>query len=275
MEYRASEATIPMKIISLLSLLLGLATRLSAHECWLQPSAFFPEARGKVRLTIQVGMQFKGEPRPFNPSRVAALQHFFAAGREDWTAQVAAALDFPAAFATAGTHVVAYDSKPSLIELDAEKFHDYLREEGLDPVIAAREQAGEVNKPGRERYQRCIKSIVQVGGKSDGSYAVVTGQRLELIPLGDPAAIHPGGTLRLKLLFAGQPLAGAKIRAWHRQGEQLTTLDARSSAGGEIGFTLPLAGEWMISTVHMARVTGDTAADWESHWGNLTLAVAN
>jgi hypothetical protein len=25
--------------------------------------------------------------------------------------------------------------------------------------------------------------------------------------------------------------------------------------------------------VHMARLTGDPAADWESHWGNLTFSV--
>ena len=28
-----------------------------------------------------------------------------------------------------------------------------------------------------------------------------------------------------------------------------------------------------FSTVQMARLTGDKDADWESHWGNLTLAV--
>ena len=255
--------------------LLGLATRLGAHECWLQPSTFFPDAGGKARLTIQVGMEFKGEPRPFNPARVAALRHFSAAGAEDWTPQVTAELEFPATFTATGTHVVAYDSKPSFIELDAEKFDEYLREEGLDHVMAERAKAGESKRPGRERYQRCIKSILQAGGKSDSTYAIVTGQRLELMPVNDPAAVRPGGTLRLKVLFAGQPLADAKLRAWHRQGDKLTTLDARSSADGEVTFTLPAAGEWMISIVHMARVTGDAAADWESHWGNLTFAVTN
>ncbi len=264
----------PRRITALLFLLLGCLARLGAHECWLQPAEFFPAAGKNVPLTIQIGMDFKGEPRPFNPARVAALKHFSAAGTENWTGRVAAALDFPATFATPGTHVVAYDSQPSFIELDGEKFLEYLREEGLDHVIAERAQAGEAAKPGRERYQRCIKSILQAGGKTDGAWATITGQRLELIPLDDPAAIRPGGVMRFKLLFAGQPLAGAKVRAWHRQGDKLTTFDAPTSAAGEVSFTLPFAGEWMLGTVRMARVNGDAKADWESHWGNLTFALA-
>jgi uncharacterized GH25 family protein len=263
-----------MKLIALVIILLGGLARLGAHECWLQPSTFSPATGAGVRLSIQVGMEFKGEPRPFNPARVAALRHFSAAGPEDWTHGVTAALEFPAAFAPGGTHVVTYDSQPSFIELDGEKFLEYLHEEGLEHVIAERAQAGEAGQPGRERYQRCIKSILQVGEKSDGSYALVTGQRLELVPIDAPATCRPGGTWRVRVLFAGQPLADTKVRAWHRQGDKLTTLDAHTSAAGEVAFTLPLAGEWMLSTIRMARVAGDAKADWESHWGNLTFAVA-
>ncbi len=256
-----------------LLLLACVVAPLGAHECWLQPSTFSPAVGENVRLAIQVGMEFRGETRPFNPVRVAALKHFSASGAEDWTPQVAATLDFPATFTTPGTHVVAYDSKPSFIELEGGEFTEYLKEEGLDSVIAERARAGESAKPGRERYQRCIKSILQVGGKSDGSYAVATGQRLELIPQSNPAALRPGDTLRVRVLFAGQPLAGAKVRAWHRQGDKLTTLDAHTAADGEVSFALPLAGEWMLSTIRMARVSGEAKADWESHWGNLTFAI--
>lgn len=263
-----------MRKFALLALLLGGLAPLGAHECWLQPSTFAPAAGDNVRLSLQIGMEFRGEARPFNPARVAALRHFSSSGVADWTGAVTAAPDFPAAFATPGTHVVTYDSQPSFIELDGEKFLEYLREEGLDHVVAERAKAGETARPGRERYQRCVKTIVQAGGQADASYAVVTGQRLELVPVEDPAALRPGAPLRVRVLFAGQPLAGAKVRAWHRQGDKLTTLDAHTEADGTAIFTLPLAGEWMFSTVRMARVTGDAKADWESHWGNLTFAIA-
>src|SRR6478609_218958 len=246
---------------------------LSAHECWLQPATFAPVAGPTIGLTIQVGMNFQGEPKPFNPERIAALKHFSAAGTEDWTAKANNLLQLPVRFEDAGTHVITYDSKPSLITLQPAEFGEYLREEGLDFVIAERERAGESAKPGRERYQRCNKTIVRADGKADATYGVVTGQRLEIIPVDDPAAWQPDGALRFKFLFSGQPLAAAKVRAWHRTGDKLTTIDATTDANGEASFTLPVAGPWMLSTIHMARLTGDAAAEWESTWGNLTFAV--
>ena len=148
-----------------------------------------------------------------------------------------------------------------------------LREEGLEFVLAERERAGEAAKPGRERYQRSNKTILTADGRSDATFGITTGQRLEIIPLDDPADCRPGSALRVKLLFAGQPLADAKVRAWNRTGENLTTLDGRTSGDGEVAFALPVGGQWMLSTIRMARVTGDKDADWESTWGNLTFAI--
>lgn len=259
---------------SFLLLLSGLVTSslLSAHECWLQPATFSPVAGPTIGLTIQVGEHFQGEPKPFNPERIAALKHFSAAGTEDWTAKANNKLQLPVKFEDAGTHVVTYDSKPSLITLTPAEFDAYLREEGLEFVIAERERSGESAKPGRERYQRCNKTIVQADGRADATFGITTGQRLEIIPLDNPADWRAGGTLRFKLLFAGQPLADAKVRAWHRAGEKLTTLDGRITVAGEVAFALPAGGQWMLSTIRMARVT-DKDADWESTWGNLTFAV--
>lgn len=264
-----------MKSPVLLLCLLGLATTLGAHECWLQPSTFAPAPGAEVRLVIKVGMDLQGEVREFSPQRVASLRHYSAAGVEDWTPRVTGAPDFAASFAAAGTQVVAYDSVASLITLAADKFHDYLREEGMEYVIALREKAGEAAVPGRERYRRCNKSILQAGGASDATWAVRTGQQLEIVPLADPAAIRSGGMLRFAVFFGGRPLADTLILAWHRSGDKLTTIKAWTSASGEAGFTLPAAGLWMISTVHMARTPGDPEADWASYWGNLTFGVTD
>jgi uncharacterized GH25 family protein len=255
--------------------LAGLTTALFAHECWLQPSDFSPTPDREVRLGLRVGMELKGEPREFTAQRVSALRHYSAAGRADWTSRATGQPELPFTLATPGTHVLAYDSTPSLITLEADKFHDYLREEGLDPIISLREKTGETTKPGRERYRRCNKTILQVGGQTDATWAVRTGQQLEIVPLADPAAVRPGSTLRFAVLFAGRPVADALVLAWHRQGEKLTTMKIRSSSAGEATFTLPAAGMWMISTVHMARTVNDPEADWASYWGNLTFSVTS
>lgn len=264
-----------MKSPALLSCLLGLAATLGAHECWLQPSAFAPAPGAEVRLTLRVGMDLQGEEREFTPQRVASLRHYSAAGVEDWTPRVNGAPEFAFRLAAAGTHVIAYDSASNLITLAADKFHDYLREDGLEYVIALREKAGEAAAPGRERYRRCNKTILQAGGAADATWAAHTGQQIEIVPLDDPAAVRPGGTLHCAVFFGGRPLADTLILAWHRQGEKLTSIKARTSAGGEAAFTLPDAGLCMISTVHMVRTVGDAEADWASYWGNLTFGVAD
>ena len=261
-----------MKFLAPLLALLA-PTAVSAHECWLQPATFAPVPGPAIGLTIQVGMNFQGEPKPFSPERIAALKHFSIAGREDWTAKANNLLQLPVKFEDSGTHVVIYDNKPSLITLEPAQFAEYLREEGLEFVLAERERAGEAAKPGRERYRRCNKTILTADGRSDATFGIITGQQLEIIPLDNPADCRPGGTLRVKLLFAGQPLVEAKVRAWNRAGTNLTTLDGRTSSEGEVSFTLPVGGQWMLSTLRMARVTGDQDADWESTWGTLTFAI--
>ena len=262
-----------MKFSASLLAFLATAAFAPAHECWLQPATFAPVVGPSIGLTIQVGMNFQGEPKPFNPDRIASLRHFSAAGSEDWTARANNKLQLPVKFEDSGTHVVIYDSKPSLITLKPAEFDEYLREEGLEFVIADREKAGESTKPGRERYQRCNKTIVIADGKSDDTWSVITGQRLEILPLENPASWKPGTPFGVKVLLAGQPLPGARVIAWNRTTEQLVKLDATTTETGEASFTLPAGGQWMFSAVHMARLTGDKDADWESHWGNLTLAV--
>jgi uncharacterized GH25 family protein len=258
--------------LSLLVLALAGAP-LSAHECWLQPATFTPVAGPTIGLTIQVGEHFQGEPKPFNPERIAALRHFSKAGSEDWAAKANNLLQLPVRFEEAGTHVVIYDSKPSLITLKPEEFDAYLREEGLEFVIAERARAGESAEPGRERYRRCNKVIVAADGKADDTWSIVTGQQLEMLPLENPAVWKPGTPFGVKILLAGRPLVGARVAAWNRATGELVKLDAITTDAGAASFTLPAGGQWMFSTVHMARLNGDKDADWESHWGNLTLAV--
>lgn len=48
-------------------------------------------------------------------------------------------------------------------------------------------------------------------GGSDASWQTIIGQYLEIVPLSDPAAVKPGQTLRLRVLFHGKPLAGGEV----------------------------------------------------------------
>ena len=263
-------------IISRLAILLLSAAALRAHEFWLQPSVHVTAPKSAVRLTIQRGEDFTGEVRPINTEKVAALRHYFAAGVNDVLARVPAApgvefLDFT--FATPGTHLLAEDSTASTIVLSADKFLSYLNDDGLEFVATARKAAGQDKEPGRERYLRCVKTLVRAGDQSDATYAVRTGQRLEIVPQADPFALRAGGRLGFTVFFDGKPLAGGLVRAWHHRTGNLVTIKGRTAADGTIAFELPYAGKWMVSLVHMIPIKDVPDFDWQSYWGNLTFEI--
>jgi uncharacterized GH25 family protein len=269
--------------VALLGFLLGLAPCLQAHEFWLKPIPS-PQAVGdSVNLRLEVGEFFTGEPAGFSIPSARILRHY-APGQavEDLRpflpanapeAEVALALDAP------GTHLLVYDSAPQTITLNSDKFHAYLHDEGLDFVKIQREMAGTANQPGRERYQRHIKTLIAVEPVTEtvpapgSTYAIHAGQRLELTPLRNPLEMAPGERLPLKVMFDNRPLEGALVKAWHRQSSQLVTIRATTSNQGDVAFDLPFAGDWMLSVVHMIPAAEDATegVDWDSFWGNLTF----
>lgn len=245
-----------------------------AHEFWLWPQTFTPAPGARLSLTLHVGENFVGEQAGFTSSHAERMQHYAAGQSHDMRSQLPAATvlpEFHLTVNTAGTHLIAYDSYPSSITLPAQKFHDYLREEGLEHIIRQREQAGLAGTPGRERYRRHIKTLLQAGGKTDPTYAVRTRQRLEILPMADPHRQSAGDALPVKLLFDGKPVPGALIKAWHRLSGQTIVLHARTGPDGQAELRLPQGGAWMISAVHMVKASDAAGVDWDSFWGNLTF----
>ena len=61
--------------------------------------------------------------------------------------------------AAPGLLVVGYFSHPSAVELPADKFNHYLKEEGLDASSLRRGQRNESGAAARELFSRCAKSL--------------------------------------------------------------------------------------------------------------------
>jgi len=73
-------------------------------------------------------------------------------------------------------------------EMMGPAFTDYLKEEGLDAIIAARQSAGETGKAATERSSRFAKIAMRSGPGSGGHLARQVGLRAELVPASDPTA---------------------------------------------------------------------------------------
>lgn len=249
----------------------------AAHEFWMMARPFSLAVGAVTSLTLNVGEYFAGDLIPFSAAQAAALHLYSKAPPRDLRQQLPSDVALPElqlSFTNPGTYMLAFDSNPNQITLSADRFHAYLHEEGLDAVIGRREAAGTADMPGRERYRRHVKTLLRVGGKSDGTYAALTGQRLEIVPSADPLAKAAGDTLSFTLFFDSKPLANALVKAWHQHDGQTLIIRARTAADGKVRFTLPYAGTWMISAVHMIAANDSADLDWDSFWGNLTFELA-
>lgn len=261
-----------LPLLAASALLLACAAPAVAHDYWVRPSTFRPRVGAKADLALRVGERFAGDAVPLDPRRV---ERFVCVGPAGEVPLAFAPGADPAATVTprvAGLHVVGYRSRRSPITLDAVKFEAYLRDEGLDGVLAWRAAHGESGAPGREVYSRCAKALLvagEVAGPGAGADRVL-GLTLEIVPVEDPTALAPGGTLRLRVLHAGAPLAGALVRAT-REGAADARRGARTDADGRVALPLDAEGSWLVTCVHMTRAPEEAQADWESLWASLTF----
>jgi hypothetical protein len=252
----------------------------AAHDFWLAPESFTPAAGAVLGVGLRVGEGFVGEPVARNPQRIVRFALVDLAGETGESAAAGLPGWEPAGRVRPsgpGLHAVVYESRFAAIALEAEKFTAYLREEGLEAVIAARAAAGAGAEPGRERYARSAKALLAVrpaGGAAPAPAAAdrPLGLPLELVAQGDPTRLAPGAELAVRLRFRGEPLAGALVVALSPPPRVRQA--ARSDAAGRVRFRLDRAGPWLVKAVHMVPAAGgEPAADWESHWASLTFAV--
>ena len=245
--------------------------RLLAHDMWIEPTTFSPGAGEIVGVKLRVGQDFLGDPVPRNPALINQFIVDDAEGRKPLVGRTGAD---PAGFlrvAAPGLLVVGYHSNPTAIELPAETFNQYVKEEGLDAVAALRATRGQTGAA-REMFSRCAKSLVLSGPatKTQGDRAL--GFTLELVAERNPYTMAAGQELPVRLTYQSRPLAGALVVAINRSNpsEKLT---ARSDQDGRVRFRLPRTGVWLVKAVHMIEAPAGANADWASYWASLTFEL--
>jgi hypothetical protein len=174
----------------------------------------------------------------------------------------------------AGTYVIGASTRPNALALAGKDFNAYLQEDGVPDVLAARRQAGELEKPARELYHKHVKALIQVGQQRSDHFATELGYPAEIVPLENPYSLARGATLRVRTLVDGEPVANQYVLYGGRTPSEgrIEQRNVRSDAEGIARIPLRGAGTWYVKFIHMARVQGDTV-DYESKWATLTFQV--
>ena len=262
---------IPFVVLSLAALSL----QTFAHEFWLEPEKFFLAVNEPtpVHLYVGDGLVKDREERPFNLDSVPRFDLISLLSTSDLKARTKEGSMPVHSFSssTPGSHILAMERQWSFIKLAAPEFEAYLREDGMDYIIAERTRLKERAKEGREIYSRYLKSIIKVGESRDTLSLKPIGMSLEIVPLDDPYTLKKHGRIRFRVLFEGKPLRGRNVYADTRG---RMTQKAVTTADGDVTFTIDRSGMWLIRIVNMRRCTADcSGADWESFWAALTFGV--
>jgi uncharacterized GH25 family protein len=249
---------------------------LSAHDFWLAALNWTPVPGTPVTITAGVGEKFptrtnlRARANWLAQWRVIGATGDVRVTKEFRRDNLVEATDvtLPSPGAYLGVAIVS----AQVIEMKAQEFTDYLKEEGLDSVIAARQAAGEADKPAKEKYARYAKVAIRSGAGSGAHLTRPAGLAAEFIPATDPTSVRPGGSLTVQLIADGKPVAGAEISAVNDE----KLVRAMTDSQGRATFTIDRPAAWLIKTVHMVRLpqTGTPEADWESFWVTLAFHTA-
>jgi uncharacterized GH25 family protein len=269
----AASSTVFRRLATLVLAVIALSRApLFAHDLWIEPTTFAPEVGQTVGVRLRVGQDFLGDPLPRDPALVNQFVVEDAAGRRPVDGRNGAD---PAGFlrvAMPGLLVIGYRSNPSAVELAADKFNQYLKEEGLDAIAALRARRNETGATAHELFSRCAKSLVLSGSPSEAQGDRPLGLTLELVAERNPYAVRAGDYLPVRLTYEKRPLAGALVVAMNRLNPS-AKLAARSDNEGRVRLRLPPGGMWLVKAVHMVPAPAGADAQWVSFWASLTFQM--
>lgn len=244
-----------------------------AHDFWIEPSQFVVRPQQAVSLYLREGDKLVGNSLPYVTDWFREFSRSDARGREPVTSELG---DNPAAvieIRSAGTTLLGYWSTPNFVALAPAKFESYLRQEGLEYVLAQRARLGESGKEARENFVRCAKTYLTTNRDAlNATLQAPLGFTLELMPPDNLHALVPGDRVDLRLLYLGKPLAGALVTAFRKEAPE-DKVQLRSDDRGRAALTLSAPGVWLVKAVHMVRLENHPRADWESYWASLLFEL--
>ena len=265
------------------------AAVLAAHDFWLVPNALTFAAGGSVEVLGQSGSSFPKSGGVTQPARVAEARIVGRTSDQRITdfSVSGKSLKLTHKPVAAGQYVVGVSLVTVTAKTTPAALQRYIALEGAPELAARYEQEGKYPKVDSVSRitAKYAKTIVEVGSNGERAFDKVLGQALEIVPLDDPAHTHAGGSMRVRLLFHGKPVANAHLRAgWGSPAAVHDTTAGPATpsrpdqvivtdADGVAQMAVAEAGLWNVRTVYGAAMQG-MPEHWEVFFSTMVFSVS-
>lgn len=225
-----------------------------------------------VDISVHVGNQFTGDSLPNIVSWYTDFSLYQNGSRKQIDGELGRD---PAGYfipQKKGTYAIGYQSDVSYIEIKADIFNHYLKQEGLDNAIHYREQHGLLDTTGKETYIRYAKTLVQSGESfTDDNSTTNFGYTLEIIPTENPYQKKILDRFSVKILYHNKPVENILLTAFSKTAPQ-DIQQVRSDQYGNTEITLNHKGPWLLKAVKIIPAH-NKKENWQSHWASLTFSI--
>lgn len=244
-----------------------------AHDMWIEPLRFTTEVGDIVPLRLRVGEALLGDPLVRDARLVRDFVVVDGEGRRPVVGRDGSDPAGLIRAAAPGLLVVGYHSTASHVDMTADKFNQYLREEGLDAIAARRAAQHMTDRGARDAFVRCAKTLVLAGAPTTTHGDRPLGLPLELVAERNPYALGASQELPVRLTFEQRPLPGVLVVAFNKRNPADRQLQ-RTDNDGRVRFRIASGGTWLVKAVHMVEAAPGADADVQSYWASLTFAPA-
>ena len=254
-----------------------LAAPVTAHEFWIEPTAYQVDGDMNLEAHIVNGQEFKGVRLSYLPQRFVNFVLF----GSDTSAQVDGRPgDLPAlqqAPIAEGLNIVAYQAKNATVDYETwAKFQGFVDHKDFGDVLSVHE-ARELPLDGfTEVYSRHAKSLIGVGDATGADRRV--GLETEIVALTNPYTDDVTAGFTVQVYYRNDLRADTQVEVFERAPDSTVSISLhRTNAEGIATFPVQPGHEYMVDAVVLREPSDQlaerTGAVWETLWANLTFAI--
>lgn len=249
-----------------------------AHDFWLVPDAFHVAADGDIIVRGQTSSAFPSSLSAVTPDRVTEAR-IVGADDDERIAALSTrenSLVLRHRPRTPGQKIIAVAVGWRHVKETAESCRKYLVAEGAEDALTHYDRAGQLPTADIvRRYAKYGKTVVEAG-TGPRAFDRVIGHPLEFMPVTDPGAAKAGSDVRVRLLFQGKPLAGARVHAGPAPTAGRKARADRSlitAEDGVVSIPAGAGGLWNVRTIHVVPAPAGANANWDVHWATFVWTV--